>query len=338
MKQHRLTRRGFLKVSGGALAGAYALGLTGCGGAAGGGSQTQTINMGTTSTKDSQFGAAMQAFKEEVESRTDGEIKVNLGFDSTYGGEREMVESVSVGTLEAVMTSNAVITNFVSEMGVLDLPFIFEDTEHAREVMNSEVGEELAGLMEEQNLKLLAWGETGFRHVTSSNEPILKPEDLRGVAIRVMENDIHLQTFEAMGANPTPMAWGEVYTSLQQGVIDAQENPIGILWVNNLDEVQNHASLTGHVYSAGAIILSSDIYESLSAEHQEAVMEASEAAQQANYEYIDEKEPEYIKDLESRGMQFHEVDRETFVEATDEVVQQHRNISPELYKKIVNAR
>jgi TRAP-type transport system periplasmic protein len=314
------------------------VGVTACGGSAAGDGQTQTISMGTTSTEDSQFGAAMQAFEEEVESRTDGEVQVNLGFDSAYGGEREMVEAVSIGTLEAVMTSNAVITNFVPEMGVLDLPFVFEDTEHAREVMNGEVGEELAGLMEEQNLRLLAWGETGFRHITSANEPILEPEDLQGVAIRVMENDIHLQAFEAMGANPTPMAWGEVYTSLQQGVIDAQENPIGILWVNNLDEVQDHASLTGHVYSAGAIILSSDIYESLSPEHQEAVNEAAVAAQQANYEYIDEKEPEYIRDLESRGMQFHEVDREAFAQATDEVVQQHRDISPELYEKIVDAR
>ncbi|MGG0716248.1 TRAP transporter substrate-binding protein DctP [Robertmurraya massiliosenegalensis] len=296
------------------------------------------INIGTTTTEDSSFPQAMKLFKEEVEGKTNGEIKVNLHYNSALGGEREMVEAASIGTLEGAMVSSAVITNFVPEMAVLDIPFIFEDLEHARSAMQGEAGKLLGEKMENANLKLLSWGETGFRHITNNERPIEKPEDLEGLKIRTMENNVHLEAFQELGADPTPMAWGEVFTSLQQGVIDGQENPIFILYVNNLEEVQKYTSRTGHVYSAGALLLSKQLFDSLTEEQQEIVITAAQNGAQANYDYNDEKEAEYQAEMESKGMVFNEVDKAPFIEALKPITDKYKDASPEVYEAIMNAK
>jgi tripartite ATP-independent transporter DctP family solute receptor len=302
-----------------------------------GGGNPIEINIGTTTTEDSSFPAAMKFFKKEVEEKTNGEITVNLHYNSALGGEREMVEAASVGTLEGAMVSSAVITNFVPEMAVLDIPFLFRDAEHARTAMQGEAGKMLGEKMEGAGLKLLSWGETGFRHITNSKQPIEKPEDLNGLKVRTMENKVHLEAFEELGADPTPMAWGEVFTSLQQGVIDAQENPIFILYVNNLNEVQKYTSKTGHVYSAAALLLSKQVYESLTEEQKEIVMTAAKNGAQANYDYNDEKEAEYQEELESRGMIFNEVDKAPFIEALKPISEKYKEASPEIYDALINA-
>jgi tripartite ATP-independent transporter DctP family solute receptor len=222
-------------------------------------------------------------------------------------------------------------------MAVLDIPFLFRDAEHARTAMQGEAGKMLGEKMEGAGLKLLSWGETGFRHITNSKQPIEKPEDLNGLKVRTMENKVHLEAFEELGADPTPMAWGEVFTSLQQGVIDAQENPIFILYVNNLNEVQKYTSKTGHVYSAAALLLSKQVYESLTEEQKEIVMTAAKNGAQANYDYNDEKEAEYQEELESRGMIFNEVDKAPFIEALKPISEKYKEASPEIYDALINA-
>jgi TRAP-type transport system periplasmic protein len=295
------------------------------------------INVGTTQTEDSVFAAALNKFKSEVEANSEN-VTVSLHFNSELGGEREMVEAVNIGTLEGVWTSTGVISNFVPEVSVVDLPFIFQGKEHARKVMNGPVGDELAEKLSAQNFKLLTWGENGERHITNSERPITKPEDLKGLKIRTMEVKSHQEAFEAMGATATPMAWGEVFTSLQQGVIDGQENPIPILHSSKLNEVQKYVSLTGHVYSPTALMIGNQIWDKLSKEDQKVVADAAKAAQQENYTVGDTKESEYRKSLEENGMVFNEVDKEAFVKAVKPVVDEHKKQFEDLYNKIVETK
>lgn len=298
-------------------------------------SEPVEIRIGTTQTENSNYSVMLDLFKEEVEANSDGEITVNVHYNSELGGEREMVEALTLGTLESTALSTGVITNFVPEIGVLDIPFIFRDKDHARNVMNGEVGDELADKLEEHNLKILAWAENGLRHVTNNEGPITTPEDLEGLKIRTMEVPIHLEAFTEFGANPTPMAWGEVFVSLQQGVIDAQENPIAIMYSSKLNEVQDYASLTGHVYSPIAFMMRADLFDSLSEEQQQIVLDAAESAQQANYTFMDEEEPKQMQELEELGMEFNEVDKEAFVEAVQPVVEEHIDEFGDFYDRIV---
>lgn len=293
------------------------------------------ISVGTTQTEDSVFAVALKKFKEEVEANSDN-LTVSLHFNSELGGEREMVESVNIGTLEAVWSSTGVISNFVPEMGVVDLPFVFDDKEHARSVMNGSVGEQLAAKLEEQNFKLLTWGENGFRHVTNSERPIEKPEDLEGLKIRTMEVKSHQEAFNIMGATSTPMAWGEVFTSLQQGVIDGQENPINIIHSSKLDEVQKYVSLTGHVYSPTAFLMGKSLFNGLSEEDQQVVLDAAEKAKEENYAYGDEMEQKFVDELKEKGMEFNEVDKKAFKEAVQPVIDKHKDDYGSLYDEIVN--
>ncbi|ENH95889.1 TRAP dicarboxylate transporter subunit DctP [Gracilibacillus halophilus YIM-C55.5] len=305
-------------------------------GSSGSSNEVTEINVGTTQTEDSLFAKALNEFKSEVESNTDN-VTINLHFNSELGGEREMVEGVNIGTLEGVWTSTGVISNFVPEMAVVDLPFIFKDKEHARSVMNGSVGDELASKLSEQNFKLLTWGENGFRNLTNSSHPIEKPEDLEGLKIRTMEVESHQEAFNEMGASATPMAWGEVFTSLQQGVIDGQENPLPILVSSKLYEVQDYVSLTQHVYSPTALMIGQQVWNELSEEDQQIVMDAAKAAQQKNYNVADKKAEEYKQTLKDNGMEINEVNKEPFMEAVKPVVEEYKSDFEDLYNQIVEA-
>lgn len=293
------------------------------------------LSFGTTQTEQSNIAAALHGLKEKAEAESDGKIKINLHFNSELGGEREMVEAVNIGTLDGVITSTGVISNFVDEMGVLDLPFIFEDTDHARAMMNGEVGDILSGKLEENNFKLLVWAENGFRHITNNKKPIVHPEDLKGMKIRTMEVKVHQEAFQELGASPTPMAWGEVFTSLQQGVIDGQENPIAIIYSSKLEEVQKYTSLTGHVYSPLALMLNKDVFDNLSEENQKILLSAAEEGQKANYTYMDEEEEKNKNALIESGMQFNEVDKSEFKEKIAPVIDEYKDDFKELYDLIV---
>jgi tripartite ATP-independent transporter DctP family solute receptor len=235
------------------------------------------------------------------------------------------------------MTSTGVLSNFVPETGILDLPFIFRDKEHAREVMAGPVADSLAELLEASNFKVLSWPENGFRHVTNGVKPIETPEDLSGIKLRTMEVRSHQQAFQKMGADPTPMSWGEVFTSLQQGVIDGQENPITIIYQSKLFEVQKYLTLTGHVYSPTALMLGKDIFDGMPADYQQIVLDAAQTAKEANYEFIDNVETENIQLLKDEGMEIiEEVDKEAFMQAVQPVVDEHKSQFPDLYDQIVS--
>lgn len=271
------------------------------------------IEVGHATTLDSHYGLGMTRFGEVIEELSGGQMTLVQHPAAALGGEREMIEAVQIGALDMVITSTGPLPNFVPETQVLDLPFLFRDYDHARGVLDGEIGQELLATIDAAGFKALAWTENGFRHITNSQRPVHTPEDLAGMKIRTMENPIHLRAFEAMGAAPTPMSFAELFTALQQGVVDAQENPIVVISVSNFAEVQGHLSLTGHLYSPAIILMSDSLWSSLSEEEQGWVMEAAAASVEVTRARVNELEDTGIDGLIEKGMAVvTDVDKEPF--------------------------
>jgi TRAP-type transport system periplasmic protein len=274
------------------------------------------IEVGHSTTLDSHYGMGMTRFGEVLEELSGGQMTLLQHPAAALGGERELIEAVQIGTLDMVITSTGPLPNFVPETQVLDLPFLFRDYDHARGVLDGEIGRELLDYVDAAGFKALAWTENGFRHITNSQRPIHTPADLQGLKIRTMENPIHLRAFEALGAAPTPMSFAELFTALQQGVVDAQENPIVVISVSNFAEVQSHLSLTGHLYSPAIIMMSQDLWSSLSEEEQGWIMEATAASVEVTRARVTELEETGIDALIEKGMQVvTDVDTTAFQEA-----------------------
>jgi tripartite ATP-independent transporter DctP family solute receptor len=289
------------------------------------GASAQTvIEVGHATTIDSHYGLGMTRFGEVLEEVSGGEMTLVQHPAAALGGEREMIEAVQIGTLDMVITSSGPLPNFVPETQVLDLPFLFRDYDHARGVLDGELGQELLAKIDEAGFKALAWTENGFRHITNSQRPVKTPSDLSGMKIRTMENPIHMTAFEALGAAPTPMSFAELFTALQQGVVDAQENPIVVISVSNFSEVQDHLTLSGHLYSPAIILMSQSRWDSLSEEQQGWVMEAAKASVEVTRNRVTELEETGVDQLREAGMEVvTEIDREAFEQAVQPAYEQY---------------
>ncbi len=260
------------------------------------------VNLGHTLSTGSHYGVGAQAFKETLENLSDGEFTVNEHAAGSLGGERAMIEGLQIGTVDIVITSTGPLGNFVPETYVLDLPFLFEDYDQARCVLDSDLGDELLEKMGEHDLVGLAWSENGFRHLTNSLREVNSPEDAEGLKVRTMENRVHQEAFRQLGANPTPMAFPELFTALQQGTVDGQENPITVIVATNFWEVQDYLSLTGHVYSPAAILGSPILLDGLSDEERDWFEQAAQAAAEATRAEVTRLEEEGVALLREKGM------------------------------------
>ncbi|WP_166266952.1 TRAP transporter substrate-binding protein [Marinobacter caseinilyticus] len=262
----------------------------------------QTINLGHTLSDTSHYSVGADAFKETLERLSDGEFKVAEHPSGALGGERAMIEGLQIGTVDVVITSTGPLGNFVPESYVLDLPFLFKDYEQARCVLDGDIGQQLLDKMGEHNLVGLAWSENGFRHMTNSKQAIKTPADAKGLKVRTMENKVHMEAFQQMGVHPTPMAFPEVFTALQQGTVDGQENPITVIVATKFWEVQDHLSLTGHVYSPAAVLASPILLDGLNEEQRGWFLEAANASAAATREEVSRLESEGVDLLRKNGM------------------------------------
>ncbi len=283
---------------------------------------TISLGHGTLEKHPTHFG--VMRFKELVEERTNGDITVNLFPNRQLGEERELVEGLQMGTVDMAVVSTGPLGGFVPEINVLDLPFLFKNNTHAYGVFDGPIGEELLGKFEDVGIVGAAIWENGWRNVTS-NKPIESPADLEGVKIRTMENEIHMAAFEKLGASPVPMVWGEVYTSLQQGVIDAQENPVTIIYVNNLWEVQDYVQMTGHVYGPHVFLMSQLTLDSLPDEYQEIVLNTAREVSTYQRMMSAKLEAEQKEMLIENGMNILDVDKEPFQKAVMSVLDQYKD-------------
>jgi tripartite ATP-independent transporter DctP family solute receptor len=281
---------------------------------------------------------ALKEVAKNVEERTNGQVKIETFPNSQIGAERELTEGLKFGSVDIVVSSTAPVTNFVPELGVLDLPFLFESRESAIEVLEGEIGQVLLEKLESQGILGLSWGENGFRHVTNGKHPVESPADLEGLKIRTQENQIHLAAFEALGAQPTPMAWTEALTALQQGVVDAQENPAIVADQFNLfDANQKYMTLTGHVYSAAIFMMSKATYDELPEELRDVVVEELQKAGAKERELIIDMEKDSLVKIKEQGMEILEnVDKGPFREAIKTVYDEYED--QELLTRILEAQ
>lgn len=272
---------------------------------------------------ESQQGIGILKFGEELERLSDGRLAIEPHYDNALGAEREVIEGMGFGIIDAGIASTGPMGGFVDEFLLFDLPYVFENHEHAYAFLDSEHGEQLAQLAEEQmNVKFLAWMENGFRHETNSVRPIEHPSDLEGINHRTQESRVQVDTWEALGANATPMAWTEVYTALQQGVMDSQENPLATIYDVNFYEVQDYLNMTQHVYSPAPLMMSLDLFNSFSEEDQAIIMEAAQIALPVQREASQELEQRYLGELEELDMTVTHPDLAPFREAVRPVIEE----------------
>lgn len=265
------------------------------------------VKMGYALAEISHYGAGAKKWIETTSAETGDRFKF-VEFPSTsLGGERDVLEGLQLGTIEATLVSTGVLSNFVPEAGVFDIPFLFRDFDHARAVLDGPIGTEMLAKFEDQGLVGLAWGEQGFRHVTNNKHPINTPADLAGLKLRTMENPVHILAFKTLGAAPTPMAWPEVVSGLQQGTIDGQENPLSVIVSSKLNEVQKNLTLTGHVYAPSVLFVSKVFWDGLSDADKEAFRKGAVAGGQAMRAFVNDAEANGAKAMRDAGMTVNEL-------------------------------
>ena len=298
----------------------------------------RVINVSLPLGPDSQQGIGVLKFGEELERLSEGRLTIEPHYDNALGAEREVVEGMGFGIIDAGIASTGPMGGFVDEFMLFDLPYVLENHKHAYAFLDSEHGEELARLAEEgMNVKFLAWMENGFRHNTNSVRPIEKPSNLEGINHRTQESRVQVDTWEALGANATPMAWTEVYTALQQGVMDSQENPLATIYDVNFYEVQDYLNITQHVYSPAPLMMGLDLFNSFSEEDQAIIIEAAQIALPVQREASQELEQRYLGQLEELGMTVTHPDLAPFREAVKPVLEEWApTVGAELVDAAVN--
>ena len=235
---------------------------------------TVNIRIAHVALETTPIGLAMDRFAEVLMERSGGRFNVHVFPNSVLGGNRELIEQLQMGTLEMASPSAAFLGGFTDGTALFDLPFLFDSPEGAFAVFDSEVGRNILDGLLERNLVGLDWYAMGWRNLTA-NRPIRTPEDMQGLRIRVMENQMHIDHFNALGASATPMAFAEVFTSLQQGVIDAQENPYSQIYTQRFYEVQNYIIETRHIFDPTPLVMSRIWWDNLSPEDQALITEVS---------------------------------------------------------------
>ena len=260
------------------------------------------LKIGYATTATSHYGVGSTAFCDDIEKGTQNRYQCLQFPSSALGGEREMIEAVQLGTLDLVNTSTGPVGNFVPEVKIVDIPFLFRDYDHARKVMDGPIGQDILAKFPSKGIIALGWTENGFRHMTNNKRDIVKPADAAGLKMRTMENKVHMDGYKTFGILPTPMAFPELFGALQQGTVDGQENPIPVILASKFSQVQKHLSLTGHVYSPALLLLSPKVWTKLSDADKKVFMEAAKKAGVAQRKKVNDDENSGIAQLEKDGM------------------------------------
>lgn len=278
-----------------------------------------TLNIGSAMSATNPSSIALQSFKEAVEERTNGELVVNIYTDSALGGEADLLEQVTSGTVEGMMQMGAANWEpYNSEVNVALLPFLFTSLDSAREAWAGEFGQEFCEkLLEPTGVTILSVWEAGYRHMTNNIRPINEPGDLAGIKFRTNENSMKVNMYEAVNGSAVIMAFSDVYTGLQNKTIDGQENPLANIYTSSLQDVQKYLSLTGHMYDAAPLAVNTAWFQSLPEEYQTILKEEAENARAIDLQENDESI--YLNLLKEAGMEVNDVDKEAFQEAMQSV-------------------
>jgi len=299
------------------------------------------ITLAHVFTEDVTQHKMFMKFKELMEADSDGKIKVEVYPNGELGGEREIIESVQGGTITMSAPSVGVLSNFSPALGIFDFPFIFKDTENAYSVLKSDFGEGLLKDLEDSGFVGLGFNDNGWRHLTNSKQEITTPDQVEGLNIRTMEVPMHMTFWESLGTNPTPMAFTEVFTALQQGVVDGQENPLQLIYSMKFHEPNKYITTTGHIFDPEPIIMNKDFFDGLSAENQELVRKNVDKSIEYLHELNKNLDEELRGKLEAEGAIITDLtpeQRQLWVDALTPVYKEHASeVDTEKLKALLEA-
>ena len=283
-----------------------------------------TLRLAHVVNEQDGFHIAATKFEELVEERTEGKVNIEIFPNASLGDERTLLEGMQIGTVDMGVITNGPVANFVEEMAVFELPFLFPSPEAAYSVLDGPIGQELLDKLADVNLKGLAYAERGFRNLTNSERAVNSPEDLDGLRIRVMENPVYTDTFRELGANAIPMAWTEALTAMQQGTIDGQENPVNVIHSFKLDETQNYMTLSRHTYAPAIFVMGMPAWNQLPEAAQAVLEEAAQEAAEHERQVNADMEAEQLAALREAGMEINDApDMEAFQAAVVPVYEKY---------------
>ncbi|MEZ5653113.1 MAG: TRAP transporter substrate-binding protein [Burkholderiaceae bacterium] len=276
------------------------------------------LKFGHVGGPGSLFELSANEFARRANEKLGDKAKVVVFGSSQLGGDRELLQKLRLGTVAFALPSS-VMSSEVDAFGLFEMPYLVKNRDHMKKIEQDIVWPSLAPLAEQKGYKLLAVWENGFRNITNNVKPIVKPEDLSGLKLRVPKSKWRVKMFEAYGANPSPMAFSEVFVALQTGVMDGQENPLTQIYSAKFQEVQKYLSMTGHVYTPAYIATGARSFDKLPADVQKALTEAARETQAYVYEQAVKLEDELLGKIKAAGVQVNDADKDAFIAASKAV-------------------
>ena len=287
------------------------------------GAQAQTeLKFGHVGEPGSLFAQSADEFAKRANEKLGDDFKVVTFGSSQLGTDEELMQKLLLGTADFALPST-VMSSVIPEFGMFEMPYLVKDREHMKRIEEAVVWPTLAPAAEAKGYKVLAVWENGFRHITNNVRPIVKPEDLQGIKLRTPSGEWRVKMFQAYGANPTPMAFSEVFTALQTGVVDGQENPFTQIYSAKFQEVQDYLSLTGHVYTPAYVLVGKNRWESLPEDVRQILEETAKETQQFVYETAARLEDELLTKIkEESDIEVNEADKDAFIEASKPIYEE----------------
>jgi len=259
-----------------------------------------SLKLGHTGAPNHHYNLTCEKFVEAVKQKSNGEIEIKIFPSDQLGNQRQLVEGAQLGTVDMVLTSDSQLSSFIDAFGALNLPFLFRDINHVAKAMDGEVGEYFSKEAEKKGIVILGYWENGFRHVSNSKRPIEKLEDLKGLKLRTPNSQVTLASFKALGALPTPMSFGEIYSALQLGTVDGQENPVAHILTQKWYEVQKYFSLTSHQHNVEPLCMSKIIFDSLKPEYRKILLETAKEHAAVSRTMVTEDEAKQLEELKTK--------------------------------------
>ena len=307
-----------------------------------GAEENYTLRFGYAGPETDPSGLYAEKIATDINAETNGAIEIQVFPGSQLGGEVEMVEQVRAGTIDMAFVTTGAVSNFVDELAVFDMPFLFEDLEHESKVLNGEIGDELKLKTEEAGLKTLSFVNFGIGNLVNTKVDIHSVDDAKGLKMRSLENEIFIDSFKAIGASPTPIPYPEVYTSLQQGVVDGTDALNVLMTGGKLYEVTKHLSKVGFNHRVGTVVMNEEFFNNLSNELQEALLAVTT---EATVYYDETIYPEYeagaetlMKENGVNIIEKEEIDIESFKVAVQPMYEKYESRFGEIITRINEAK
>ena len=285
------------------------------------------LRLGHVGEPGSLIGAAADHFAELADAKLKGKYKIVVYGSSQLGGDKEMMQKLKLGTLDFVEPST-VMSSIADMFGVFEMPYLVKSREHMKKIGEKVFWSKIEPTAEKKGYKVIGLWENGFRQITNNKHPIVKPEDLQGIKLRVPEGKWRVKMFQAYGANPSPMKFSEVFTALQTGVMDGQENPLSQIASAKFYEVQKYLSMTGHVYTPAYLVTSTQRWNKFPPDVQKALKEAATETQDFAYRKGAEDDQKLLEMMKKAGIQVNEADKDAFIKASKPVYEEFSKAVP----------